>query len=137
MYHYWISDAKSNILNVYKLNTMGETVFIKRKIYQETKRIKTNRTISMVENKIISEMNIKDEYRMVYLSEKCRILFNDQITILEMDGFNCDIALDIFSLISNTNDENDEDELVYFVIFDIDDERIKSDKFNNSYNNLI
>ena len=104
---------------------MGESVFIKRKIYQETKRIKTNRTISMVENKIISEMNIKDKYRMVYLSEKCRILFNDQITILEMDGFNCDIALNIFSLISNT-EVDDDDELVYFVIFDIDDGNIKN-----------
>ena len=125
MYHYWISNSKSEILNVYKLNTMGESVFIKRKIYQETKRIKTNRTISMVENKIISEMNIKDKYRMVYLSEKCRILFNDQITILEMDGFNCDIALNIFSLISNT-EVDDDDELVYFVIFDIDDGNIKN-----------
>lgn len=96
--------------------TPGEKVEVKRKIYKRIKEIKTNRTISLVENKVISEMNIIDTYLRVVISDRCRVLYNDKITIVEMDGSSTDIASEIFSLIANNEDE--------FVIFDIDDSKI-------------
>lgn len=116
IYHYWITDNKRNILNVYKLSSQGEKKVVKRKLYTCVKSIKTNRTISMIENKVVSEMNIFDVYNMIIISDKCRLLYNDQLTIIEMDGYNSDIALELFSLISNNEEE--------FVIFDIDDNKI-------------
>lgn len=118
MYHYLISDNKFNIINVCKLAT-SEKISIKRKIYKQNKSIKTNRTISMIENKIIAEMNIDDIYNVIDLSNKCKLLYNNQITILEMNGYNTEIAIEIFSLISNNDEE--------LIFVDIDDSRIKND----------
>lgn len=116
-HHYWITDNKSNIINVYNLHTPGEKTLRKRNIYEKVKEIKTNRTISMVENKIVSEMNIEDVYNVLDISDKCRLLFNEQLTIVEIDGCSSKTALEIFSLIANNEDE--------FVLFDIDDNAIQ------------
>ncbi|MDD4930566.1 MAG: hypothetical protein PHG66_00225 [Candidatus Colwellbacteria bacterium] len=116
-HHYWISDNKGNILNVYKLVSSGDKKAVRRKIYSRIKSIKTNRTISMSENKVIGEMNIDEIFNVVHVSDKCRILYNDQLTLIEIDGHSSDTALEIFSLIANNEEE--------FVMFDIDDEIIK------------
>lgn len=118
-HHYWITDSKGNILDVCKLNPSGKEKILKRKIYKSIKSLKTNRSISMVENKVISEMNIYDLYKVETISDRCRILYNDHYTIVEIDGYNSDIALEIFSSICNNDEE--------FVIFDIDDKAIKGD----------
>ena len=111
MYHYYISNNKSNIINIYNLLTKGEKVFIKRKIYKKTKEIKTNNTIMMVENLVVYETNIIDEYYCVEISNKCRILYNDDITLLEMNECSSDIALQIFKTISNNKE--------HIILFDI------------------
>lgn len=114
--HYWITNSKGDILNVYKLVSSGETNVVKRKLYSRIKSVKTNRTISMVENKVVGEMNIDDMFNVVHVSDKCRILYNNQLTLIEMDGHSSDVALEIFSLIANNEEE--------FVMFDIDDSLI-------------
>lgn len=115
-HHYWITNSKGDILNVYKLVSSGETKIVKRKFYTQVKSIKTNRTISMVENKIVGEMNIEDIFNIVHVSDKSRILYNDRLTLIEIDGHSSDTALEIFSLIANNEEE--------FVMFDIDDSSI-------------
>jgi len=118
-YHYWITNSRSgcigvgNILNVYNLITPGENVVVKRKLYKHIKSVKTNRTISMVENKVVGELNIDVHFNLVHISDKCRIFYNSQLTLLEIDGCSSTIALEIFSLVANNEDE--------FVMFDIDD----------------
>ena len=118
-YHYWISNRNLCILNVYNLISPGETVIKKRKIYKQGRIVKTNRSINMVENKVISEMNIEDVYNTISISDKCRLFYNTNITLLEMDGTNVEIALHIFECISNNKDE--------FIIFDIDDSLINNE----------
>jgi len=116
MYHYLIADNRSNVVNVYNLQTTGTYVTRKKCLYHTTKSVKTNRTISMVENRIVDVLDIEDHFNCVELSEKCRILYNIDSTILEMDGCNSDVALGIFSLIANNKEQ--------LVFFDIDDDLI-------------
>jgi len=70
----------------------------------------------MVENRIVDVLGIEDHFNCVELSEKCRVLYNIDSTILEMDGCNSDVALSIFSLIANNKEQ--------LVFFDIDDDLI-------------
>lgn len=119
--HHYFLLSKSNIIspNNNLQPTHPSPIQISRKIYLPTPlAIKTNRTISLSENEIISELDIFDEYYVTEVSNKCRLLYNSQITILEIDGKSHETALKIFSLISNVP----ENEIIFF---DIDDDKIR------------
>lgn len=119
-YHYWINDKDGTILSLYNLQDKGEILKLNIHIYKTTDTKNTNTNITLSENKIISSMNILESYNVVVLSEKCRFIFNDKITLLEMDGKNIDVAFNFFlSLATETPDDN--------VLFFIDDDIIHHD----------
>lgn len=124
-HHYFLASSstksKSTIINPnsHLQSSHPSPILISRKIYNPTPlAIKTNRTISLSENEVISELDIFDEYYVTEVSNKCRLLYNSQITILEMDGKSHETALKVFSLISNIP----ENEIIFF---DINDDKIR------------
>lgn len=123
-HHYFLlnsTKSKSTIINpnTHLQPSHHSPIKISRKIYQQTPlAIKTNRTISLSENEVISELDIFDKYYVTEVSTKCRLLYNSQITILEIDGKSHETALKVFSLISNVP----ENEIIFF---DINDDKIQ------------
>lgn len=113
-YHYWINNKEGKILPLYELNEKGKEIYRKKCIYTPIDSRTTNRSISLVENKIVSEMDILEKFNLVEISPKCRFIFNDKITLLEMDGRNIELVFELF--FSLTEDD---------VIFFIDDKRIQ------------
>lgn len=135
-YHYWINkiikskndtnikgigtDGKSNteeIMSLYNLHDKGVDVKVKKCIYTTTDTKITNRNIRLTENLVVSEMDIYEDFKMVNISDKCRFLYNDKVTILEMDGKNMNTACDIFFSLVDTTEDN--------ILFIVDDEDIK------------
>lgn len=103
MYHYWIS-KKDSILNVYSLRDRGYETTRKKYLYKNISTRSVNRGIVLSENKVVDKMDIDEVFYCKDLTSKCRLLFNDQLTILEMDGKNMDLAFDIFFTLTESSE---------------------------------
>lgn len=115
-YHYWVSKKEENIFPLYDLKEKGKETQIRRCIYEKTNTRSTNRSITIVENKIVHQMDIYETFNVVKVSDKCRFIYNNLITILEIDGCSMDVAYDIFfALVDKLNDN---------VMFFIDEDKI-------------
>jgi hypothetical protein len=110
------------ILPLYNLRERGSPRRLKRCIYKTEKIIETNRGIFLSENKIVSKTELTYSINVLELSSKCRILFDDNITIVEFDGKNIQLAQSILISLTTNDDTNDN---VYFLI---DDDLIIDDK---------
>src|SRR5271155_3072698 len=119
-YHYWICKNKQ-ILNLFENITSQNSYTVERYkyLYQEISKENTNRNINIFENKIISQIKIPQIYNCIDISEKCRLLYNNVITLLEIDGKSITSAREIFQSLVNDKNGN--------VFLYIDDNIIQSE----------
>ncbi len=84
-YHYWITNKKNTILPLYWLDDKGEKTSLPTYIYDETNKSKLNRSYVLRENLVVHETEIYTDYYVVKLNDNVRFIYNDEITILEVD----------------------------------------------------
>lgn len=113
-YHYWITNKNDRILQLYWLEDKGQTIILSKCIYEETATTRLNKPFILRENLIIYESTVQVECNVVELNKNSRFIYNDDFTILEIEGkADIDLAETTFQTLST--DSKSESNVLFFV----------------------